>query len=91
LILSEHPGTQNDLLAQLKNLASITFKMQTPQVIGRILKIVASFNLLTHWNKDVLKSFVFILDHYLQKFDEFIQSKIEEKHKKDDKMEIEGK
>lgn len=52
---------------------------------------MTSFNLLTHWNKDVLKSFVFILDHYLQKFDEFIQSKIEEKNKKDEKMEIEGK
>jgi hypothetical protein len=91
LILSEHPGIQNDLLAQFKNLASITFKRQTPSVIGRILKIVTSFNLLTHWNKDALKSFVFILDHYLQKFDKFIQSKIIEKHNKDDKMEIEGK
>jgi hypothetical protein len=87
LILSEQPGTQNDLLAQLKHLTSISFERQTPSVIGRILKIVTSFNLLTHWNKDVLKSFAFILDHYLHSFDEFInRSKIEEN--KDGEMEI---
>ena len=67
LLLSQLPVIKNDFLAQLKHLIEIDIKLQDEEVKQRITYIITSFNIITHWNKNILKSFTSLIEKYHEK------------------------
>lgn len=67
LLLSQLPIIKNDFLAQLKHLIEIDIKLQDEEVKKRITYIITSFNIITHWNKNIIKSFTSLIEKYHEK------------------------
>jgi dihydroneopterin aldolase len=56
-------------------LIEIDVEMQNQEVKQRIEDILTSFNLISHWNKNMLKSFVFLIEKYLAKILKLVNGK----------------
>mgnify|MGYP006878030487 CR=1 FL=1 len=66
-MLSNQVGIRFDLLGQLRHLVEIDVKYLTKELKERIQTLMTSFNIITHWNSEVLKVLVYLIEKYVKK------------------------